>query len=537
MDIQKPDIKSLVDDISKGKIVLPDFQRDFVWKPDDVTDLLVSIFADYYIGTMLVIDDVKDEARFKLRLVQGVPEQTQVSSIVKILLDGQQRCSSIYYALMAPNLPLSGRKNPYRFYLRLDAAISDDWENCIESVNSGNRSQFDKIQQDKNFIPFTLFMETNRLVRLIQEREQNDVLPKAIEFSNQITSYQVQMVELKRETPLDRVVEVFERINRTGLPLNITDLLVARLFKSDIQLRELIEIAVELYPEVFEQNEIEIEFVLRLMCIMRGLPIKKKSILELEPENFNTDWDEACKYLSRALDRIQNVLGGYGAVDYKRFVPFKTMIIPLAAMLWHMDRERIAFDKNYAKVDQWYWVSVFGNRYNEAVNTTTFTDFERVCLWMKEEDRVPEFLVRFNVDNVDLRTASKSAATYRGVLCLIVLNGARDFQTGKDPFANKTVLEDDHIFPKSIYRDNEILNRTLIASNAEKSNKQPNQYFGALETLSSRERLEEILDTHLIDSNGYSALLANDLEQFKKARAVTIREKIRERVPAAKGLT
>ena len=110
MDIQKPDIKSLVDDIASGQIVLPDFQRDFVWKPDDVQDLLVFIFADYYIGTMLVIEDFKEEAKFKLRLIQGVPENTRINSFVKILLDGQQRCSSLYYALRAPEIPLHGRK-------------------------------------------------------------------------------------------------------------------------------------------------------------------------------------------------------------------------------------------------------------------------------------------------------------------------------------------------------------------------------------------------------------------------------------------
>ena len=193
-------------------------------------------------------------------------------------------------------------------------------------------------------------------------------------------------------------------------------------------------------------------------------------------------------------------------------------------------------DKNFRKIDQWYWVSVFGNRYNEAVNTTTPADFEKMQLWFEDDGRIPDFISRFNVSAIDFRTQSKSSSTYRGVLNLVVLSGAQDFQSGKDPFANKFILEDDHIFPKSIYKDNEICNRTLIATNAEKSNKQPSEYFNALEVLSGRERIEAILATHLIDSNAYSALLANDLEKFKRAREAAVRAKITELVPSAKGL-
>jgi hypothetical protein len=443
----------------------------------------------------------------------------------------------LYYALAAPNASLYGRKNPYRFYLNLKAASRDEWESTVEAVNTGNRNLFTRIEGDLNYIPFSLLMHPTKLVALLQSRNQSDKIPDVIKFSNQITNYQVQIVELKRETPLDRVVEVFERINRTGMPLNITDLLVARMFKSDIQLRELIEISTELYPMFAEENQIDIEFVLRLICLLRGHPIKKKSILELDSEKFDQDWNVACNFLQKAFERITNAIAGYGAIDFRRFVPFKTMLIPLAALLWKVEtNKKLATHGSYAKIDEWYWASVFGNRYNEAVNTTTLADFDKVMLWLTDDAKVPDFVDRFNVDLIDFRTSSKSSSTYRGVLNLIVLAGARDFQTGKDPFANKTILEDDHIFPKSIYKDNEIMNRTLIGSNAEKSNKQPNQYFRALETLSGREKLEEILGTHLIDANAFSSLLANDLEKFKKSREMFIRATIKGRIPSAKGL-
>jgi len=51
-----PDKKSLMGLVrraSNGAIVLPEFQRNFVWSRDDITDLLISILRGYFIGTFL----------------------------------------------------------------------------------------------------------------------------------------------------------------------------------------------------------------------------------------------------------------------------------------------------------------------------------------------------------------------------------------------------------------------------------------------------------------------------------------------------
>jgi len=127
---------------------------------------------------------------------------------------------------------------------------------------------------------------------------------------------------------------------------------------------------------------------------------------------------------------------------------------------------------------------------------------------------------------VDLKVESRSSATYKGVMRLIVLSGALDFQTGQPPQFSVGEVQDDHVFPKSLYKCDTLANRTLISTNQKKSNQTPSRYFGALETVVGRTRLEEILTTHLIDSNGLSALLKDDLEGFTLAREQSIRRKI-----------
>ena len=55
-DAQKPDHVSLTTLVppAEGRFAIPDFQREFEWKPWDIRDLMRSIFLDYYIGSLLL---------------------------------------------------------------------------------------------------------------------------------------------------------------------------------------------------------------------------------------------------------------------------------------------------------------------------------------------------------------------------------------------------------------------------------------------------------------------------------------------------
>ena len=56
-NVQKPEkihLGKLIEEIKKGRFVIPDFQREFDWEPWDVRDLIKSIFMDYYVGPFLL---------------------------------------------------------------------------------------------------------------------------------------------------------------------------------------------------------------------------------------------------------------------------------------------------------------------------------------------------------------------------------------------------------------------------------------------------------------------------------------------------
>ncbi len=530
-------IQKLVNDVLHAEVILPDFQRSFVWKPDDVRDLLVSVLGDYYIGSMLFMEAISTEQPFALRLVEGVKEirsDAEISSIVRILLDGQQRTSSLFYALCRPPIPLTGRKNPFLFYMHTPSVLSENWEKGIRFVNVGNKREQAEVERNEEYIAFNLFMKIDELSSRIINGPFKDKVGQILAIVNRFNAYEIQMINLPRSTSLERVVETFERINRTGEPLSVTDLLVARLYVEKIKLRAMMQEVEENYSFY---GVVGADYILRTICLIRGLEVRRSEILQFSATNFVEDWDLATRSLDAAYRRILDTKAGYGVLDFAKWMPYSPMLVPMAALIAYLEKEKQINGLNLSKIDQWYWASALGGRYNEAVNTNSFYDLPKMKEWFRNTESVPDFIRNFDASAVDLAVDYRQSAIYRAVFGIYVRMGVLDFKTGQPPEVDVSKIQDDHIFPRSIYKVDTVLNRTIISTNQEKGFKTPKEYFGALEVILGRKKLEEILMTHLIDPTALSSLLDNDLPNFIAAREATVRAKIRELVPSSSSAT
>src|SRR5437667_4763466 len=106
-DAQKPDhvsLNTLLNRLKEGRFVIPDFQRDFEWRPWDISALMRSIFLDYYIGSLLLWKGKKEN--FEALDCQPIHGYAGTAKREYIVLDGQQRLTALHYAFLAPNCPL-----------------------------------------------------------------------------------------------------------------------------------------------------------------------------------------------------------------------------------------------------------------------------------------------------------------------------------------------------------------------------------------------------------------------------------------------
>lgn len=97
---QEPLLSDLLKDIRVGKIQLPDFQRPWVWDDVHIRSLLASVSRAYPIGAVMLLQTGGTEVRFKPRAVEGVSLLNGVKP-ERLILDGQQRLTSLYGALMS----------------------------------------------------------------------------------------------------------------------------------------------------------------------------------------------------------------------------------------------------------------------------------------------------------------------------------------------------------------------------------------------------------------------------------------------------
>lgn len=520
-------VSTLMNEVHNGTVVLPDFQRSFIWEPEDVRELIVSVLGNYFIGSMLTLEQLEKQSPFAIRLIEGVKEvhkEAKIQSIVKVILDGQQRTTALFYALYEPEIRLKNRKNPYKFYLDIEKALEKKWDDAVIAVNVRNKKELNELAEKKRTIPFSLVRHIGKLAKRFKE---DPAFEDIIHLANEFMGRGIHIVSLPSDTSLERIVETFERINRTGEPLSVFELVTARLYKDGIKLREIFRETKRSYKFV---RLVRPETILRVVALLRGKEPKRKNILSLESENFEKDWTNTCKALEGAYNRATDIKNGYGVLDFKKWMPYTSMLVPLAGVTDYLEKKKLETQKNYEKVDRWYWNSVFSRRYDHAADTKSGNDFVAIKDWFGDDGKIPDFIKKFSPDTVDFDVSSRSSAIYKGVMNLIVLKGALDFKTGQPPQFGKEKIQDDHIFPKSIYDYHRIANRTLISTNAEKWKTKPSEYFKEKRAEHGKERFHLIMGSHLISQKASDHLLKDQLKEFVKEREQAIINELKRRL-------
>lgn len=385
---------SIVDQGYQGKVVIPEFQRSFLWSREDIEELLVSLLQGYFIGTFLLLDTQPDRSLFPFRPIEGLKEinpsaNPNNNSTVRLVLDGQQRITSLFYVLYEPPIPLRNTRNPYRFFFRPDLALDSDPTDAVIGISRADKRRMAEIEaliQTHQAIPFSIYKDSSAFYRWLYNEQQflqDEYARKVIEgFYSRFANFMVPVIALSPETGKDNIVNIFERINRTGISLSLFDLATARLYPKGIKLRDLWQAFARGNQAVIKV--IKAEFLLKVIALLQGKEPGKGALLDvigaLDTDEFRERWETATEFITKAYQRITST-AGYGTCDPK-WIPYTTLIVPLAALLHWLEKQG-GGEGLYRKVDRWYWTSVFKQRYDQAVDTNTYKDVKEA---MKQDD-------------------------------------------------------------------------------------------------------------------------------------------------------
>lgn len=599
---QRPDhigLNTLVSHLKEGRFVIPDFQREFEWKPWDIKDLTRSIFLDYYIGSLLLWKGKNENFdSLSCQVIYGFNDNTENlpwnvgrGSPVHIVLDGQQRLTAIYYAFVAPNVALPDRVNRAVYFVYVDKFMNKDYENAFDykwmSIPVSEIIENSDLQYDQHIFPLSVVgagrydlpnwlqgyaAHWKKIASGAEVSADNDATAKANHhaknaelFGEYITEiaeqYQIAYVELDEELAIEKVCDIFTKINSTGTPLSVFDLINALLKPKGLQLKHMWRNAAPRL-EFVDTGKMNV-YVLQVMSIIRQAYCSsnylyylmpgaekqvrtsagelKKEILVSDNADFVSRWDDAVDSIATAINLLKHPQE-FGAIS-AQYLPYVS-ILPVFTALQSVCGDLPPSHRLDAqrKIRHWYWASVFTNRYSGSVESTSARDFLDVKGWMSGSEPEPpliqEFANRFR--SLDLRKEiKKGTSVYNGIFNLLVLQGARDWMTGNVPQHGD--LDDHHIVPASkgnkLFKDaniHTILNRTPLSADTNRNairDRLPNEYLPELISNSSENQVRAILDSHFISARAQEILMRNpfgpdDYEAFISERQRTILEAI-----------
>lgn len=552
-------ISELMISINKGAIQLPDFQRGWVWEDGRIKALIASITNNYPVGAAMFLEYGNDNIRFKYRVIEGVTATDVIPT--ELILDGQQRLTSIYSSLYSRNAVHTRTdkgKKIFRYYYidikkacdpncdRVDAIFSVP-ETRIITSNFGRDIELDLSDRTKEFenkmFPLNLILDFPEEQNWQNEyyafyNYNQEIIKEFTEFNKKIImqtlQYKIPVISLGKDTPKEAVCQVFENVNTGGVSLTVFELVTAIFAMDDFELRKDWE---ERKAKYFDGDLLSCitatDFLTActlLSTYKKGgtVSCKKKDVLNLSLKDYNNFADA----LSEGFVEAEKILQEERIFSNKD-LPYSTQLIPLAALctlLSNGNRIKVTNIKN--KIRQWYWCGVFGELYGGANETRYVNDVVGVMNWIENNGNVPKTIQESYFNPTRLLTLqSRQSAAYKGIMALILKNHCKDFISGRE--MDFTVYKSEnidihHIFPRSYCEKNNlskekwnsVVNKTPISysTNREIGGVAPSEYLKKIEEKGQVDynSLNDYLQTHLID---VSAARSNDFEKHIVLRA------------------
>lgn len=498
------DLYKLLDDCRRGVLQLPDFQRSWVWDEDRIKSLIASISRAFPVGALMTLD-TGGEVNFKPRPLEGAPVEAKQVSPHALLLDGQQRMTSLYQVTLRGKVveTVTPKKKKVKrwFYIDIRKAMdsSVDREEAIVGVPEDRviRTDFGRevlvdvstTNQEHAALmyPVTHVFDWDRWQDGFDQYWKGDANESVREifrkFKREVLEnfkyYRVPVISLDRSTSKEAVCVVFEKVNTGGKPLDAFELVTAMYAADGHELRK------DWYgDETHKGRHHRLVDTLRPADSEAGIisNVSNTDFLQVISLFYTRQRRREAERAGKQGKELPAVTGNRQALlnlpltAYKLFeaqvehgfmqaakflhmlhiyrifdLPYQSQIVPLAAIIADIG-DAWEHEANRAKLVRWYWNGVFGELYGSAVETRVAKDFIEVPVWLKggpEPTTVSETI--FRADRLKSMRMRLSAA-YKGMNALLMKEGAQDFRSGQK-FDHTVFFGENvdihHIFPQN----------------------------------------------------------------------------------------
>ncbi|MFJ5624822.1 DUF262 domain-containing protein [Peribacillus loiseleuriae] len=569
-------IREVIENIHRKKYILPAIQREFVWDTDQIERLFDSLMQGYPVGSFLFWYVNKEKSK-EFQFYEFIREYHErdnrhnpTASIsgeedIIAILDGQQRLTSMYIGLKgsyAYKLPRMRRENPLAYpkqHLYVDLlAPSEEFDTVYDfrflteeeaaDDNANNLAYWYKVSDIldiKDQYEVNQYLIENELSTIEKEKAlfANQTLFKLYKAINETPSINYY---LEKEQKLDKVLNIFIRVNSGGTALSYSDLLLSiatAQWKNKDARKEITEFVDEI-NQIGDGFNFNKDFVLKsclVLCDFSDIAFKVDNFDSETMQKIEQNWDNVKKAIRLAVSLVSNF--GYN----QETLTSNNAIIPIAYYLLkiglpHNYVQSSSYNSDRQRIHKWLILAllkrVFSGQPDNVLRPlrkiilTNHTEFPLNTIIEELKGGTKSF--SFNDDEIsNLLTYQYGQKHTFSVLAL--LYPTLDFR-------NKFHL--DHIFAKSLFTKkklsyngvsddkqdifisecNSIVNLQLLEGipNQQKSNMMFDEWI--VKTYSDQIKRTDYMDKHYIPNASLKLL---DFDSFIEKRSDLIFNKLK----------
>ncbi len=431
-------VSYIIECIDQGTIELPEFQRGYVWSRNQVRSLMQSLYAKYPVGGLLTWTTRRGQAK-----ARNPGEST--GDTVKLLLDGQQRITSLYGII---------RGVPPRFFDGNAAAFTGLQFNLDDETFEFYAPV--KMRDNPKWISVTELMQDKDLTSWIARISANeDMAPHLAEYVTRLNNIlQISETELHEDDiagsdlSIDEVVDIFNRVNSGGTKLSKGDLALAKICAEWPDARIVMRQQLSKWNE--QGYDFSLDWLLRVANAVVTGEARFTALRSVEPKTFAEGLDRAC----HCVDALINLVSGRLGFDHNRVLLGKPAFSVMARWLdSHDGKLPDRYEQDH--ILYWYLHSALWGRYSSSTETALNQDLAALDdggvdgliatldKWRSLEVRMDDFS-GYGIGN----------RFYPMLYLLTRMNGARDWGSGLElsqhMLGKLARLEVHHIFPKAL---------------------------------------------------------------------------------------
>ena len=478
-------VEELVSMIERGELRLPEMQRQYVWRSTRVRDLLDSLYRGYPSGAILLWET--DEA---VPLQDfAVSQSTNPYQSTRLLLDGQQRLTSLSAVIRGEPVSVRGRRRPIDLLFNLEhpdqlAVVTEVEENGDDEDDADDDSELIGDETDstedellKRFNKMTFVVATRKLEQLPHWVKVSEVFktdndapflkragisgfddPRYEKYSQRlarlrgIRKYVYRMDVLERTLSYDEVTEIFVRVNSLGAKLRSSDLALAQItakWRHSLQ-------TFQDFQKACAKTGFDLDLGLHLKNLMAFATGQSRFQIvgSLNVEKLQKAWKEACDGMEFALNFLRSNLG----IDSPALLSSPFLLVVLA---YFGHSRNYALSNDEARQLR-YWALManakgrFSRGSSETILDQDLASIRQAGAVSELIDRLRLQFGRLDITAEELEGRNQRSALFKTMFLAFRAAGTKDWRShlaiALDHSGVQHRLQFHHIFPKAVLK-------------------------------------------------------------------------------------